>query len=99
MTDPDAVGAVLYASHTHLFPGAKLRGPRPDDPDALPVLIVFSDAPSADAVLTASGHDGEGYGLDVAPYRTASGTEIGAKGWVLEPRPGGWDYAVTATAG
>ncbi|MFT3876100.1 MAG: hypothetical protein QM708_06735 [Propioniciclava sp.] len=96
MTDLDDAGVVLYASHTHLFPGAKLRGPHLDAQGTeVPVLIVFSDASCADAVLAASG---DGCDLSVAPYRTAGGTEIGAKAWILGAVSGEWSYTVAAKA-
>ena len=42
---------VLFASHTHLFRGARLRGDPADVVAATPVQVAFSDGTEVDALL------------------------------------------------
>ena len=75
----DAV--TLYATHTHLFPGARLSaadGRFQADPG--PVRIIFRDDAGADAELLSGDADRELY-LAVDAYRTAAGQDIPAKRW------------------
>jgi hypothetical protein len=77
---------LLRATHTHLYPGARLRG--------LTALrtgqrltIEFSDLGSAAArVEAAAGREAT---LAVAAYATARGTSIAAKRWLIEQREQG----------
>jgi hypothetical protein len=74
----DAV--TLHATHTHLFPDARLSaadGPFPADP--APVHIVFHDA-EADADLLPGEADG-GRHLAVDAYRTTAGQDTPVKRW------------------
>ncbi len=71
----------LHATHTHLFPGARLMGAGGRFPaDGGPVRIVFRDAAEADAELFPGGAGGELY-LAVDAHRTAAGQDIPAKRW------------------
>lgn len=76
--------------HSHAYPGCLLR--IPEDADGLrgqEDIVEFSDGAVADARHQA--RDGA-IVLHVAPYRTARGTAIEAKTWLLEPdgEPGRW---------
>ena len=71
----------LHATHTHLFPGARLTaadGRFPADPD--PVRIVFRDGAGADAELFPGDADGV-LDLAVNAHRTAAGQDIPTKRW------------------
>ncbi|MCA0239405.1 MAG: hypothetical protein LCI02_00985 [Proteobacteria bacterium] len=72
---------MLRATNTHLYPGARLRGPL-----ALRVgqrlTIEFSDLGSAAARVDAAA-DGEAT-LAVSAHATARGTAIAAKRWLIE---------------
>lgn len=76
---------VLEAGHTHFYPGhegwLEGDGPSAAGENALPVRIVFSDGAMAGGILSMA-EDG-GWELEVAPYTTAAGTEIGAKRWSI----------------
>ncbi|MFT4264649.1 MAG: hypothetical protein QM572_14780 [Nocardioides sp.] len=66
------------ASHSHLFPGARLR-PEPGSPPlgAGEGLILFSDDSQADATL-------DGSVLSVGEHTTLKGTAIGPAAWEVE---------------
>jgi hypothetical protein len=73
--------AVWHATHTHLYPGARLRADSPA-PRAGPLTIEFADLASAPARL--AGGAGR-WRLHVAAHRTQPGTAIAAKAWHVEP--------------
>ena len=83
--------AVWHASHTHLYPGARLRADS-IEPRAGPLTVAFADLASARARLVGgAGH----WRLHVAAHRTQRGTPIAAKVWHVEPLappepPGTW---------
>lgn len=73
---------VLRASHTHLYPGALLGAA-----DALPhagqrLLIEFADLGSAATRVEAA--DGAQLTLAVNSHRTARGTAVSAKRWLVD---------------
>lgn len=75
----------LRARHTHLYPGARLALAADD---AAPragsdVAIEFADSGRAAAHVAAA--DGDRLSVDVAAHRTARGTPIEPKRWLLEP--------------
>lgn len=72
---------ILHASHTHLFRGARVAG----TPQPGPVLIAFTDGQLVDAEL----HGNDPLILDVDEHRTASGTAIPAKAWLVTIEPHG----------
>ncbi|WP_309081725.1 hypothetical protein [Zhihengliuella sp.] len=97
----DAGGVVLHASHSHLFPGARLAAPGIDGPLAggsrprsREARIVFSDFSEADAELSRPDDAPSGHLLlDVAEYRTAPGRVISARAWLVEQQSTGGDGA------
>lgn len=76
--------AVLRAAHTHLYPGARLQADGPLAEGA-GFTLVFADLGSASARVQRV--DGELAALSVGGYRTARGTNVAAKRWLLEPGP------------
>ena len=75
---------ILHATHTHIYPGhhgtisgitqiAELDTPTD-------CLIEFADGSAADAKIVATAKD---WRLRVGAYRTAAGTDIPAKQWLL----------------
>ena len=77
MSEPVA----LYATHTHLFAGARLTAGDsrfPADPGR--VRIVFRDDEEAEAELLPGEADGE-LDLTVDAHRTAAGHDVPAKRW------------------
>lgn len=72
----------LHASHSHLFPGARLhlREGHGLPGHSTEVLVVFSDESVAEAEIT---DDTPHAQLRVEPYTTGSGTTIPAKTWLL----------------
>ncbi len=75
--------AVLRAAHTHLYSGARLQADGPLTAGAA-LTVVFADLASAHARV--HGVEGERVALSVGSYRTARGTNVAAKRWLLEPR-------------
>lgn len=81
---------ILQAPHTHLYPGLRGRvsgvaaiagtGTRGD------CVVEFSDGSAAAASLS---RQREAWHLDTGAYRTAAGTDIPAKGWLLRLRQDG----------
>ena len=72
---------MLYATHTHLFAGARLTAGDsrfPADPGR--VRIVFRDDEEAEAELLPGDADGELH-LAVDAHRTAAGHDVPAKRW------------------
>lgn len=74
--------AVLRAAHTHLYAGARLLA---DGPLAsrTGVTVVYADLASAPARVERL--DGGRLQLIVGPHRTARGTSVAAKRWLVEP--------------
>lgn len=77
---------VLHAAHTHLYPGARLKADAPLTAGA-GLTVVFADLGSAHARV--QGVEGDRIALSVGSYRTARGTNVAAKSWLLEPVPAG----------
>ena len=67
-------------SHTHAYPGCRVKIAEEDNGDEN--LVEFSDG-----LIVAGRHVREGTTivLTIAPYKTARGTEIGEKSWILLP--------------
>jgi len=87
---------VLRARGSHLYPGARamLEGGVPEA--AGPCLVEFADASAAAGEIAPEG-DGR-LRLATAPYRTAAGTAIPEKRWLLEPGGAGeWRVAGAAS--
>lgn len=84
----------LHAGHTHLYPGAMLRGPA----DALQVgqrlWIAFADLGCAAAEVLAI-DDGQPL-LAVDAHVTARGTPVIARCWRLQRQPGNTGDSTTA---
>jgi len=83
-------GGQLRATHTHLYPGARLSAapgehvvPRRGDR----VLVVFAD--HGGVLATVRAVDGERFELALPSHTTRRGTVIAAKRWLIEPAPGG----------
>ncbi|MBL8361725.1 MAG: hypothetical protein JNN18_14620 [Rubrivivax sp.] len=72
--------AVLRAAHTHLYPGARLQADGPLTAGA-GLVVVFADHGSAGARVERV-EDGR-VTLAVAAHRTARGTLVEAKRWLL----------------
>ncbi|MFO1294473.1 MAG: hypothetical protein U1F07_15610 [Rubrivivax sp.] len=85
-----AVAVVLRASHTHLYPGARLHGSGITLRRGRQIEIEFSDLGHARARVEAAA--GARATLAVSAHRTARGTSVAAKRWQLERQPGddGW---------
>lgn len=79
---------ILRAGHTHLYPGARLRAATAALRRGSRVHIEFSDLASAAALIETAGAARATLAVDA--YRTARGTVIAAKRWLLE-RPVGSD--------
>jgi hypothetical protein len=80
---------ILQATHTHLYPGhrGKIFGPaQPADlQTGRDCLVEFSDGSVASARITRSAN---GWQLRTNAYRTAAGTEIVAKLWIISLEKG-----------
>lgn len=93
MSDP----ITLHATHTHLFPGARLMAAEdrfPADPG--PVCIVVRDGAEANAELLPGEADGELH-LAVDAHHTAAGQGISAKRWRIrrvEPDTAGAEMCI-----
>lgn len=72
----------LAATHSHLYPGA--RGHASEPLRDGPVALTFADG------ARVPGHLAENR-LTLAAHRTAKGTPIGQKTWVIEAAPPGPD--------
>jgi hypothetical protein len=91
----------LHASHSHLYPGARLRVQERPAAPVRPhwqagdrVLVEFADqAVSAGAVRAVQDDAVE---LSLRAYRTAKGTAIADKAWRLQWVPGEPGLRVTA---
>ncbi|MBK0397622.1 hypothetical protein H0I76_00330 [Limibaculum sp. M0105] len=85
---PESVGdaaVVLEAGHSHLYPGAKLGGAAPPATET-DCLVLFADGAQAGGRVAPA--DG-GWRLAIGAYRTARGTAIAAKGWLIATTPEG----------
>lgn len=76
------MSAALRASHTHLYPGARLRGDDLAPRRGQPLSIEFSDLGAAEARIETV--TGVRLTLVVGPHRTAKGTPIEAKRWLVD---------------
>lgn len=76
--------AVLRAAHTHLYPGARLQAHGPLTAGA-GLVVVFADLGSAGARV--EGVEAGRVTLAVGGHRTARGTAVAARRWLLEPVP------------
>jgi hypothetical protein len=76
---------ILQATHTHLYPGHKgeISGPAKivDLQSGRDCLVAFSDGSVACASL---GRFEDAWHLHTKPYRTAAGTDIAEKQWLVE---------------
>ena len=82
----------LEADHSHLYPGATGCVLSGDPGKGGAAVVRFADGGAAEGTLA-------GGLLRLAPYTTAAGTRIGARGWQLAvgtPAPG--RFRVTARA-
>lgn len=92
---------ILRATHTHLYPGHRGRVcgiARIADPGASgECLVEFSDGSAAAASLS---RQRDQWRLDTEAYRTAAGTDIPAKRWVLRLREGsaGVEFRIVSKA-
>jgi hypothetical protein len=75
----------LSAHHSHLYPGATGRSDAPLRDG--PVALTFADGTRAPGTL-------DGNRLRLAAHRTAKGTAIAAKTWVIAAAPPGPDGRV-----
>lgn len=76
--------------HTHAYPGCGVRMPEPPEhTDNADCIVEFSDGV---AVPGSYGAQAEAVVLHVPAYRTARGTRIVAKSWLLQSdgAPGRW---------
>ena len=75
---------ILQATHTHLYPGHRGKVPgltRVSDLQAgCDCLVEFSDGSVTPASISESG---DGWQLRTDPYRTAAGTNIAEKCWLI----------------
>jgi hypothetical protein len=75
---------ILHATHTHFYPGhhGTLSGVEQLDELETPAdcLVEFSDGSAAEVQILALEKD---WRLQVAAYRTAAGTAIPAKRWLM----------------
>lgn len=70
-------------SHKHAYPGCRLRVTEPSEgADDAAGLVEFSDGVVVPARFV---RRADAITLHVAPYRTARGTHIVAKSWLLQP--------------
>jgi len=76
-------------SHTHAYPGCRVTIAEEDNQDEN--LVEFSDG-----VIAACRHLREGTAivLTIAAYRTARGTDIGEKSWILLPDAAKGDWKI-----
>ena len=76
---------ILQATHTHLYPGhrGKISGPAQiaDLQTGSDCQVEFSDGAVASARLSRFEDD---WHLHTSAYRTAAGTDIAAKHWLIE---------------
>jgi hypothetical protein len=73
----------LRATHTHLYPGARLLGALPALRRGQRLAIAFADLGHADARVEQ--FDAAGLTLAVAAHRTARGTPVAPRCWLLQP--------------
>jgi hypothetical protein len=90
------------ASNTHLYPGARLQLTETDGWPAVAdaVQVCFADCGVASGHVAAI--DGPRLCLDLQGYRTARGTAVAPKRWILEsglPDACGWRVAARAEPG
>ncbi len=75
---------ILEATHTHLYPGHRGRisglDRITDIRTGLDCLVSFSDGSAAAARISKSE---DNWRLQTVPYRTAAGTDIPEKAWVV----------------
>lgn len=88
----------LYASHTHLFRGARLTtdGEWPTEPTG--VRLVMRDEVEVDAELWAESHE-PGLVLAVPVHHTGAGTTIPAKVWPIARIEAAGDDGAVAVLG
>ncbi len=77
-----AAAAVLRAGHTHLYPGARLRAEGLSLRRGQGLSIEFADLGAAAARVESVDHGRAT--LAVSAHRTARGTQIVAKRWLIE---------------
>lgn len=80
----------LSTTATHLYPGAVLELPQDPGPGQQEAMVLFGDGSSAEATIEPTGTsdgtlepDDADYRLTLEPYRTAAGTELPAKTWIV----------------
>ncbi|MFT4001196.1 MAG: hypothetical protein QM684_13225 [Rhizobium sp.] len=75
-------------ANTHAYPGCRVR--LADEDNADEIVAQFSDGTIAGARYSRDGS--ATIRLTISPYRTARGTDIAEKSWILTPDPkgGGW---------
>lgn len=72
--------------HSHAFPGGRVVVE--EDPEAGPACLVeFADGITVIAEWHAAG---DAIHLSIPAYRTAKGTQVAARNWLLVQRRGGW---------
>ena len=75
---------ILQAAHTHLYPGLRgeIFGPAPvaDRSANADCLVEFIDGSAAPATISPAADD---WLLATAAYRSAAGTDIAAKRWLV----------------
>lgn len=72
--------------HSHAFPGGRVVVNDEGTPGSA-CLVEFSDGATAIAEWRAAG---DAIHLSVPAYRTARGTQVAARNWLLVQRRGGW---------
>lgn len=85
---------ILLATHTHLYPGHRGRisglAQIADLGKGRDCLVEFSDGAVAAARISRALND---WLLDTKAYRTAAGTDIGQKRWLVRLQEGGGEPA------
>ena len=81
---------ILEATHTHLYPGHRGRisglGRIAELSSGGDCLVEFSDGSATPAKISRSAGD---WRLDTGAYRTAAGTDIPARSWLIRFEEGG----------
>ncbi|MFT4011928.1 MAG: hypothetical protein QM682_00745 [Paracoccus sp. (in: a-proteobacteria)] len=77
----------IFLESSHAYPGCRARLPDKLPPDEADITVSFSDGTDVPARLFPSA---EGPRVEIARYRTAAGSVIPRKTWLLGRDDAGW---------
>ncbi|UFM64956.1 hypothetical protein LOS78_14900 [Paracoccus sp. MA] len=77
----------IFLQDSHAYPGCRARLPADPPAGEIDVVLCFADGIEAPGRLAPSA---DGLRLEIASYRTAAGTSIPRKTWLLRQDDAGW---------